>query len=349
MKLDLWTISPEATIINALEAIEKVPARDRIIFVVDHKNGLVGTLTDGDIRRALLKGSSLHDPVKDVMRSDFYYLEKEKHDIVKFDHIREKGINLVPIVDADHQIDRLINLSKVRSLLPLHAVLMAGGEGKRLHPLTKKHPKPLLRIGGKPIIEYGVELLIRYGIKKITVAIRYLGDQIRGFLGNGDRYGCDIEYVEEEDALGTMGALEMIDQFAEDHILVMNSDIVTTIDLEAFFTNYMYENALMGVATVPYEVKIPYAVLEIDESEISGLKEKPTYTYYSNGGIYLLQRGCIKQIPKREEFNATDMMKILISQGCKIISYPVRNYWLDIGRHEDFVKAQEDIHHIKFE
>ena len=256
MELDLWTISPGATILEALEAIERISGKDRVLFVVDGKSGLVGTLTDGDMRRALLRKFSLQNSVREVMRRDFYYLEKGRHEIIKFDHIREKGINIVPIVDSEHRIDRLINLSRVRSLLPLHAVLMAGGEGRRLHPLTEKQPKPLLRVGEKPIIEYGVELLVRYGVRKITIAVRYLGDQIKGFLGNGDRYGCEIEYLEEEDALGTMGALEMIDRFAEDHILVMNSDILTTIDLEGFFTDYSRENASMGVATVPYEVKI---------------------------------------------------------------------------------------------
>lgn len=349
INLDFSTIGPDATILEALESIEKIAGKGRILFVVDSKDALVGTLTDGDVRRALIRRFSLHTPVKEVMKRDFYYLEKGQHDIVKFDHIREKAINLVPILDPDHRIDRLINLSQVRSVLPLHAVLMAGGEGRRLHPLTKKHPKPLLRVGGKAIIEYAVELLVRYGVRKIEIAIRYLGDQIKDFLGNGDRYGCDISYVEEDVALGTIGALQRIDSFVEDHIIVMNSDIVTAIDLEGFFVEYHRENASMGVATVPYDVKIPYAVLDIDKNKILELKEKPTYTYYSNGGIYLLQKKCIKHVPTREKFNATDMMKCLIAQGSKIISYPVRNYWIDIGRPEDFAKAQEDIHHIKFE
>jgi NDP-sugar pyrophosphorylase family protein len=234
-------------------------------------------------------------------------------------------------------------------LLPVHAVVMAGGEGRRLRPHTEKVPKPLLDVGGKPIIQYNLEHLARYGIESMTISIRYLGQQLKDTFSDGQQFGWQVDYVEEDQPMGTLGALRMLSNFSSKHLLVMNSDLLTNIDFEDFFQEYTAHDADMAVATIPYRVKVPYAVLQTEGNRITQFEEKPDYVYYSNAGIYLMRRDLVSLIPENEMYNATDMMERLIADGRKVISYPVRNYWLDIGNPEDFAKAQEDIRHIHFE
>ena len=217
---------------------------------------------------------------------------------------------------------------------------MAGGEGKRLRPLTEKTPKSLLKVGNRPIIEHNIDRLAEYGVENIYISIKY--------LQNGEAKNISISYVKEDVPLGTIGAVSLINNLNSDYILVMNSDILTNIDYEDFFMEFVIQDADMAVATIPYKVDIPYAVLETSQNLVIDLKEKPTYTYYSNAGIYLIKKDLIKLIPTNSFFNATDLMELLIKSGKKLISYPLHSYWLDIGKHNDFEKAQEDIKHIKF-
>ena len=225
---------------------------------------------------------------------------------------------------------------------------MAGGEGKRLRPLTEKTPKSLLKVGNRPIIEHNIDRLAEYGVEKIHISIKYLGYLIEEYFQNGEAKNISISYVKEDVPLGTIGAVSLINNLNSNYILLMNSDILTNIDYEDFFMEFVNQDADMAVATIPYKVDIPYAVLETSQNLVIDLKEKPTYTYYSNAGIYLIKKDLIKLIPTNSFFNATDLMELLIKSGKKLISYPLHSYWLDIGKHDDFEKAQEDIKHIKF-
>ena len=225
---------------------------------------------------------------------------------------------------------------------------MAGGRGERLRPLTDSIPKPLLRIDNKPIIEYNVERLSEFGVQTMFISLKYLGEQIENYFSDGSDRGLNIRYVNENEPLGTIGALGLMEDFEHDTLLVMNSDLLTNINFEDFYREFINKDADFGVASIPYQVNIPYAVLETDEEKVISFKEKPTYTYYSNAGIYLMKKEVIKHIPKNAFYNATDLMEQLISINKKVIFYPLLGYWLDIGRHEDFKKAQEDIKHIRF-
>ncbi len=345
---DQHLIKIGSTIKQALEKLNDL-GNYLTLFVTDDSGVLRGTITDGDIRRAMLRGVQIADVVDSVMNLSFKSLRNDNYSIQQIKDFREKLIKIIPVIDADGRILRLVNLERIRTILPFDSVIMAGGEGRRLRPLTDHTPKPLLKVGGKPIIEYNVDRLAEFGVENCYITIKYLGEQLRDYFKDGSEKEMHIKYVEENsDPLGTIGSVSLINDFKHDTVLVMNSDILTNIDFEDFFQEFVKSNADMAVATVPYQVKIPYAVLETEDSRIIGFKEKPTYTYYSNGGIYLIKRKALEIIPKGQFFNATDLMDYLISQNKSVITYPMFCYWLDIGKHEDFKKAQEDIQHIKF-
>ena len=236
----------------------------------------------------------------------------------------------------------------MRSYLPVDAVIMAGGRGQRLSPLTDSTPKPLLKVGDKPIMEHNLERLALYGIDDFWVSVKYLGEQIEDYFSDGSKRNVKIRYVWENEPLGTIGAVSKINDFEHDYILVTNSDILTNLDYEHFFLDFLKHDADFSVVSIPYQIDIPYAVLETSSINIISLKEKPSYTYYSNGGIYLMKKSVLKHLPKDRFFNATDLMEKLIGEGHKVISYALSGYWLDVGKHEDFDKAQKDILQIKF-
>ena len=226
---------------------------------------------------------------------------------------------------------------------------MAGGKGERLRPLTETVPKPMLHVGNKPIIEHNIDRLIQFGVREIYISINYLGDQIKHYFGDGSSKGISIRYVEETEPLGTIGALSLIPEFEEETIFLINSDLLTNIDLEQFYTNHHDAGANMSVASIPYRVQVPYAVLEAQEERVLGFVEKPGYNYHVSAGMYLIARDALKQwLPKKGFYNATDFMEKLIAEQGKLIHYPHTGYWLDIGKYADYIKAQEDIKYIRF-
>lgn len=325
-----------------------VLASDAIMFVVNGHDQLIGSLTDGDVRRGLIKGYSIDQPVDDIIQPNPKFIRKGDADIARIISYREGSFRILPILDGDNKIVNVINFREVRSYLPVDAVIMAGGRGQRLKPLTDSTPKPLLKVGDKPIMEHNLDRLTLYGIDDFWISVKYLGEQIEGYFGNGRDRNINVEYVWEDEPLGTIGAVSKIDNFLHNYILITNSDVLTNLDYEHFFVDFLKQEADFSVVTIPYYVDIPYAVLETDNGVIHNFKEKPTYTYYSNGGIYLMKKEMLKYIPKDSFFNTTDLMEKLIEEKRKLISYPLAGYWLDVGKHEDFEKAQRDIKNIKF-
>ncbi|GAA4464480.1 hypothetical protein GCM10023189_43760 [Nibrella saemangeumensis] len=315
------------------------------LFVTDQSGRLQGTLTDGDIRRGLLNGKPLTDPVSRFMNTSYRFLRQNEYDTETIRRFRTQLLQLIPEIDAEGRILRIINLAKTKALLPVDAVIMAGGRGERLLPLTRNTPKPLLRVGDKPIIEHNVDRLIRFGINHIHITTRYLGEQLEAYFGDGSAKGVTIDYTREAEPLGTIGSLRLTNDYHYDAVLLMNSDLLTNIDFEDFYEEFRRQNADMSVATVPYPVSIPYAVLETADGGILSLKEKPTYTYYINAGIYLMKRSVVDLIPEGV-YNATDLLEKLIDEGYKVTYFPLLGYWLDIGRPEDYQKACMDINHI---
>lgn len=324
-------------------------ASDATLFVVDEKTTLLGSLTDGDLRRGFIKGLDLNSPLLNFVQKDPAYIREHEYAIEKIENYKRKNFRVIPIVNSNHCVIDVLNFRIKVDLIPADAVLMAGGEGKRLRPLTENTPKPLLKVGGKPVIEYNIDRLSQVGIKNVNISINYLGQQIVDFFGNGQSKGIEISYVQEDKPLGTIGSILLVKNFQHDDIIVMNSDLLTNIDFSDFYKTYKSHDADMAVAAISYHVDVPYAVLEVTEqsSLVKSLKEKPRYTYYSNAGIYILNKRLLSMIPRDSFFDITDLMEKVLEMNLKLITYPINGYWLDIGKHEDFKKAQEDIKHIR--
>ncbi len=339
-------ISDTRSVLEALKQLNRL-SDNLTLFVLDDSGKMVGTLTDGDIRRGFIKGNKLEDSVKFFMAKSFCFFTKDNINIQYIKEIRDAQIKLVPLIDDEGRIIRIYDFTKRKSILPVDAVLMAGGRGERLRPLTDNIPKPMLKVGNKPIIEHNIDNLIFHGVDNYFITVNYLAEQIIDYFGNGEKKEINIQCIKETKPLGTIGSISLIRDFHNDTILIMNSDLFTNINYEDFYLNFINENADMSVATIPYNISVPYAILNLKNDTISSFEEKPTYTYYANAGIYLIKRELLNTIPINEHFNTTDFIQALIDNGKKIIKYPIIGYWVDIGKHEDYNKAQEFAKHIK--
>ncbi len=345
LEFSKYLILEEASVKQALEKLN-VLLDNQTLFVTNNENQIVGSLTDGDIRRALLNKYELSDSVAHIMCKNFKFLRDKEFSLKDVEVVKRQRVWLIPVIDKDNKLVRLINLKKIKSILPLDAVIMAGGKGERLRPLTDVTPKPLLNIGDKAIIEYGIDSLKNYGINKVFITLNYLSNKVIDYLGGGEYSNISFDYIIEDKPLGTIGALKLIKEFSYEHLLITNCDLLTNINYEEIYKNFLNEDADMVVASIPYNVDIPYATLKLKKNIILSFKEKPTYTYFSNAGIYIIKKELLKYIPDNKFFNATDLMDILIKKGFKLIHSPIIGYWMDIGKFEDFTKAKEFIRYM---
>lgn len=341
-------INENRCLIEALSQINSIKDSPLVLFVVNDEGEMVGTLTDGDSRRAMIAGVSVNDKVKLVMHRNFNFLREGVDNDVK--HLHEQKImkmKLVPILDENNYIIEIINLEKYKTKLPIDAVIMAGGKGERLRPLTEKTPKPLLKIGEKAIIDYNIDNLLFCGVKHISVTVNYLREQLEEHFAE-PKQGVQVRTVREPKFLGTMGSIRFVEKFHNDTILLMNSDLFTNIDFEDFYLHFKEYDADLSVGAVPYSISVPYGIFNLDGRNISGVLEKPTYNYYANAGIYLMKREMVEQyVPRNTFFNATDFMEKLIEEGKTVIRYPLSGYWIDIGNKQEYEKAQALVKHLK--
>lgn len=334
------------TIKQALQLIDDLAGQT--LFVVNDQNKMVGSVSDGDIRRALIKDFTTESSIDKIMSEKFKFLKKNDFSLDRLEVLKEMKIQYVPLLNENNEIEEILDLNKLKSVLPLEAIIMAGGKGTRLKPHTLTTPKSLLEINGKPIIEYNIDRLIQYGVKKIYISVNYLKEQIKDYFGDGTSKGISIEYIEEDVITGTLGSATYVNEFSTNDVLVMNSDLLTNINYEDLYVTYLIKQSEMVVATVPYQVSIPYGVIETEGAKVVSLKEKPTYTYYSNAGIYILNKKWLKEIPQKSFYNATDLINKLVDEKETVTNFPIIGYWLDIGKPKDFEKAQEDAKHIQF-
>lgn len=339
-----YTIYKDAICLDALKKLD-VGKSNQTLFVLNEQECMIGTVTDGDIRRGFIKGLNLDSPIHLFCYTNFSYIN-EKIDVITIKKLKKEGIKVLPKLNKFGQIVKVFDLSRLNSILPLHAVIMAGGKGERLTPLTDKTPKPMLPLGGKPIIEHNIDRLISFGIDTITISVRYLSDQIINYFGDGSSKGITINYIKEDEPLGTIGCVAQIEKIDHEAILVLNSDVFSNINFEDFYLTFIKEKADMAVASIPYSVDIPYAIIELNDNCITSFKEKPKNTYYANAGIYLLKKESMDEIPKNSFFNATDLMDVILAKRGKLIHSPITGYWIDIGKHDDYNKAKEIIKHI---
>lgn len=341
-----YSIHDNASIIDALIRLNDLHSLSMTLFVIDDYGRMVGTLTDGDVRRALIKGINPKSMVRNVMHEEFQYISN-KEDIGNLRNLRSKGISLVPVLDLDKHLVDAIDLTQYKSAIPVDAVLMAGGKGERLRPLTLNTPKPLLKIGDKAIIDRNIDRLIDFGVKNISVTVNYLKEQLIDHYATPKAKGLKIKCISEQKFFGTIGALKLVQDFHNDTILVMNSDLLTDIDYEDFYLHFKEHDAMMSAAAVPYTISVPYGIFDLEGRNIKGISEKPVYNLYANAGIYLIKKEALRYIPKDEVFNATDLIETLVVDDQKVIRYPLTSLWIDIGTPDEYRKAQELVKHLK--
>jgi len=331
-------------VIDALNRLNNLPGGAMTLFVCDSTGRLLGSLTDGDIRRSLIGGHQLSDEVKSIMHHPCVAFCGAKIDISEVKQLRSKSITLIPHIDAEGRIINIYDFNRLHSLLPIDAVLMAGGKGERLRPLTLDTPKPLLKVGDKCIIDYNIESLARNGIEHISVTTNYLAEKIEEHFSQPVA-GVKVNCVKEPYRMGTIGSLALIKEFHNDTILLMNSDLLTSVCFEDMYLAHLAEDADMTVASIPYMVSVPYGIFVLDGSRVLDVEEKPTYNYFANAGIYLIKRQWLSIIPEGKYFDATNFMDSMIAQGGKVSHFPIEGTWIDIGSPSDFKHAQDLMKH----
>lgn len=344
----LYCLGAEAPMRDAIALIDRNTRG--ITFVVDEERKLLGTITDGDIRRAILDGLSLEDPVARLLdRKPPAYarpvsapVDADRAELLRL--MQEKAVRQLPLLDA---AGRIVGLSLLNDLLPdevlpLKAVVMAGGFGKRLRPLTEELPKPMLPLGNRPLMEHIVDQLRDSGIRQVNVTTHFMPEKIMGHFGDGRNFGVEMTYVSEDEPLGTAGALALIEP-PEEPLLVINGDILTRVDFRAMLNFHSKHRAELTVGIRQYDLEVPYGVLECDGPRIKRVSEKPTYKFFVNAGIYLIDPAALAMIPKGKRFDMTDLIEALIDAERTVVSFPIMEYWLDIGRPDDYEKAKNDM------
>lgn len=351
--LQYLCIAPDRLIREAITCIDR--NEKGIVLVVDAERRLIGTVTDGDIRRAILAGTDLDARIGDLLvhRGDSPYptpitapIDTSPADLLGL--MQERRVRQMPLLDDDARVADLITLD---DLLPDHsislqAMIMAGGLGTRLRPLTETLPKPMLPVGDRPLMERTVAQMRQAGIRRVNVATHYLAEKIADHFGDGHDFGVEITYVTEERPLGTAGALALM-QAPQETLLVINGDILTEVDFRTMLTFHQEHQATLTVGVRKYELSVPYGVVESNGVFVRGLKEKPSVNFFVNAGIYLLEPEAHQHIPSGQRFDMTDLIQRLLDNGKCIVSFPIIEYWLDIGQPADYARAQEHAEQIK--
>lgn len=337
----LW-ITADQTIRQVMERIDR--ASVGLAIVLDSQQRFQRTITDGDLRRAILNGARLDTTVREMtfpkpsVTAPVGTSRKDQLQIMLQTRIRH-----LPLLNADGTVAELARCDEfVQPPMPLQAVIMAGGFGTRLRPLTDDTPKPMLQIGGKPLLERTIENFQKAGIHRINVTTHYLPEKITRHFGNGERFGVELNYVAEDQPLGTAGALRLMSD-VEEPLLVINGDILTDVDFRSLAKFHQENNAALTVAVRQYDVEVPYGVVEASGGIVSGLREKPRFNFLVNAGIYLLEPSVRRHIPATGRYDMTDLIDALLKNNETVVGYPITEYWLDIGKHDDFQQAQKDI------
>ena len=347
-QLDRFLVFPDSPILKVMACIDR--NAKGIALVVDQNHRLIGTVTDGDIRRAILNGVDLELPAQALLKNR----EKTPYPTPLtapvgtsseqlLSVMKQYGIRHIPIVDKKGRIRDIALLADLvkKEEPPVTTVIMAGGYGTRLRPLTKKVPKPMLPVGEQPLLELIIKQLRKAGIRQLNISTHYKAEKISKHFGNGNAFGVDLHYITEDRPLGTAGALSLMEP-PKKPVLVINGDILTNVNLPALLDFHREHKAEMTVAVQKYDVQLSYGVIEVENFLVRRLTEKPKFLYFVNAGIYLLEPSVLSLIPKGQRFDMTDLIQKLLDQGRPVASFPIREYWLDIGNHEDYKRALGD-------
>ena len=344
-------IQPKGKVRQAINILEK---SDRgIVLVVDQENILLGTVTDGDIRRALIRGVDLDENVSEVMKKEIISITDNKHeDNTNSLFFKAEGLMMnnditqIPVIDNEGKILKIISRKDIdksfSGVLP-RVVIMAGGLGSRLLPLTENVPKPMLKLGTKPMLEIVLSHCIRAGLKEFYFAVNYLKDQIIDYFGDGTDWGVSIKYLEEKRPLGTAGALQLFPVEDEKLILVLNGDVLTNLNISNLINFHMIHDSHATICVREYLERLPYGVVNVEGEVVQSIKEKPTFSHYVNAGIYLINPSVLNFIKKNEPLDMPDLLNIAIKSDLKVTACPIHEYWLDVGRPSDLERAHADV------
>lgn len=335
-------VSPGTPIIEAIRIIDQTALQ--IALVVDEDLRLLGTVTDGDIRRAILQAVPVNDPVRRIMCDAPTVGSVHDDRATLLTLMKRKVLRQIPIVDDQ---GRLCGLETVHHLLEAReienpVVIMAGGEGNRLRPLTEDCPKPLLKIGPKPILEVILENFLGYGFKRFFISINYKGEMIEEHFGDGSRWGADIRYLREDRALGTAGALRLLPEPPTLPVVVMNGDLLTKVNFANLLEFHEETDSVACMCVREYDLQVPYGVAQVDGHHLVGLEEKPKHNFFVNAGIYVLDPEAVALVPEGVRFDMTTLFDRLLAEGRNVTVFPIREYWLDIGRIGDYERAKAE-------
>jgi dTDP-glucose pyrophosphorylase len=339
-------LKPSSTIKEALLTIDS--GAMRIALIVDDNEKLIGTLTDGDIRRGLLNNLSLSDSIESIIfrTPTTCKVTDSKEKILEI--ALAKKIYQIPIIDDE---GLLIRIEEVETLLkseskPNRVVLMVGGLGTRLRPLTDHIPKPMLKVGDKPILETIILNFKKHGFTNIILSVSYKAEVIESYFGNGSNFGVNIEYIHEEKRMGTAGALSLMREKLNEAFFVMNGDLLTNLNFETMMEYHLNNNSLATMGVRAYDFQVPYGVVNVEGKEILSIEEKPTHHFFVSGGVYILDNQVLNLIPNNEYYDMPTLFENVIAKKMKSISFPIREYWMDIGRLEEFKKANDEYHEV---
>jgi len=333
-------LTEEATVLDAIRVVDAT--RHKVAVVVDKHGRLLGTITDGDVRRGVLAGATMDTEVSEIMNSRPRAASVNDSREFLVAAMRSLHIRHMPVIDYDNRVVGLESLSEIedRPELSNPVVLMAGGQGMRLRPLTEKRPKPLLEVGERPMLETIILELATQGFRRFHLSLCYLGDQIREYFGDGERLGVEIHYLEEASALGTAGSLALLSPSGTDPIIVSNCDVLTKLDFRLLLQNHRDRKAEATMCVSEHTVQIPYGVVEVEGWNLRSISEKPRVRHLVNAGIYVISPSAIDLIPRDRPYDMTELFSDLLERHRPAIVFPIREYWLDVGRQEDLHRAK---------
>lgn len=336
-------VAPDATMHDAMMVLQKVALQ--IVLVVDADKALLGVITDGDIRRALLGGMSMETPVSEFMVTNPIYGTPEDSRDMLLGQMRTHGLHHMPVLDNRGVLLDLVTREPMQSRNNW-VVIMAGGLGARLRPLTDDIPKPMLRIGDRPILETIISQLHEFGFHHFFISLNYLAEQIESYFGDGSRWGTTINYLREDAPLGTAGALAQIKGKTDLPVVVMNGDLLTKLNFDRLLEFHKEHAAPMTVCVREYTYSVPYGVLETDGAYMKSLAEKPKRQEMVNAGIYVIEPDVLNAIPDDAHIDITNIIEQLLADGKKPAVFPVHEYWIDIGQKHDIERAMEEFSEI---
>jgi dTDP-glucose pyrophosphorylase len=345
MEYKKYILSESSTIRHALEVIDS--GAMRIAFIVDSKLKLLGSVSDGDIRRALIKGFALNDSIKEIYNDSplVFRLGEAKENILRI--ARQRNIYQIPITDLNGNIVDIEDLEYPGQTTRYsnQVIIMAGGLGARLSPLTDLTPKPMLNVGSKPILQTIIENFANYGYANITISLGYKSEVIENYFGDGHQLGVDISYMHESKKMGTAGSLSLMRKDIDESFFVMNADILTSVNFNHLHQFHKQHHGLATMAVREYEFQVPYGVVNEIDGKIISIIEKPTHKYFVNSGIYMLEPEVLKYVPEDGYFDMTSLFERIIASE-RANSFPIREYWMDIGHINDYHKANLDYDEI---